>query len=239
MDAMEVTKIEGLDRKDLGITGDCELFVAHVKISDLDKRANEMFETISNTSWIQKLDVITQQAFKATSQKTITKLIQNITERNSSDTITVEFGEYMISDTAQSVLVEKFDHKRIPLAEILKARLSGNEGFDFHTECKEQTLVYGEAKYSGSDNPYQNAMSQIASFIENQKDDAELIVLMHFASETALQNHNNGIKSYAAAFSINAKNPEVIIKHALQSEHLKKLTVHHAIYIIGVELNAA
>jgi len=234
---MEIVSYRKVNMNDLGVNTDCEVFVAHIKVDDVDKRAEEMIKTISDTSWINQLNAVAQAAFEATSADTILKLVRNIHERISGDAITEEFGEYLVSDTAQSVLVDQFKHKKIPLAELLKPRISGNEGFDFHSECIDSLLTFGEAKYSGSSNPYVKALSQIVGFIEKKKDVAELVVLMHHVSKEAVDKCVQGIKSYAAAFSINAVKPNLIIRNALLSEETRDLLKHKKLYIIGVEIN--
>lgn len=166
---MKVVSFEKIDMNKYGITTGCNVYIAHIKIDDIDKRAEEMIETISDTSWISKLNAITSAAFEATSAKTIEKLVRNVQNRIENDSLTDDFGEYMISDTAQCALEELLKHTKVPLAEILKARLTGNEGFDFHTECCESHVTFGEAKYSGSISPYTKALKQILEFVEKKK----------------------------------------------------------------------
>ncbi len=234
---MEVVRSVIVDMNKLGIATDCEVYVVHIKVKDVDKRAEEMIKTISDTSWINNLSVVLQVGYTATSKRTINKLVKNVHERISDDALTDDFGEYLVSDTAQCALVDTCMHTKVPLAELFKARVSGNEGFDFHSECIDSLITFGEAKYSGSKSPYAKALSQIIDFIELKKDDAELIILMHHVSEKAASKCADGIQSYAAAFSINADKPDLIIANALKSENLARLLCHKKLYLIGVEVD--
>lgn len=220
-----------------GVTTDCDVYAVHIRVDDVDKRAEEMIKTISDTSWISKLNAITKAAFEATSSRTIEKLVDNVNNRVVGDSITEDFGEYMVSDTAQCALESLLKHSKVPLAELIKARITGNEGFDFHTECKKSLITFGEAKYSGTKSPYAKALRQILEFIDLKKDNAELIVLMHHVSESAAAKCVKGEKAYAAAFSINADKPMTIINHALTSDHSAKLMEHKSLYLIGVEVD--
>src|SRR5690606_32332872 len=119
--------------------------------------------------------------------KTIARLVNEILTKVENE-VTEDFGEYLISDVAQNVLHTSFKHAKVPLAELLKEKLSNNMGFDFHTENRGSLIVYGEAKYSGSISPYANALTQIAEFIVDEKDMAELLHLRKFVTEDAANN---------------------------------------------------
>lgn len=214
-----------------------KVYSAYVKIRDVSSRAKEMVATVSNTSWIDGLDVVSKVTFEATSERTINKLVNSIFEKIE-DSVTVEFGEYMISDTAQETLKVSFNHLKLPLADIIKEKVTGNPGFDFHTETQDKHIAYGEAKYSGSISPHANALSQIVEFIKLKKDDAELVLISRLVSEEATNNSASGNKAYVAAFSVNGKSPETIISNALSSSHVKELLHFPEIYIIGVSVDA-
>ncbi|MDH3324618.1 MAG: hypothetical protein OEL89_03200, partial [Candidatus Peregrinibacteria bacterium] len=59
-----------------------------------------------------------------------------------------------------------------------------------------------------------------------------------FASEEAIEKSLDGKRAYVAAFSINSKNPEKIIKNVLKSEAIDSLLNFPEIYIIGIETDA-
>jgi hypothetical protein len=195
-----------------------------------------MIETLSDTSWIEPLSATKKATFKATSERTIKKLVSNIHERVEGDKLTDDFGEYLVSDTALETLKQVYNHARVPLAELLKEKLTGNPGFDFHSECETQLISFGEAKYSGRSSPYNRALKQIKDFVGLRKDIAELIVLENFVSERATARCLDGKKSYTAAFSLN-HDPERMFNNAINNDHLAELLGHQELYLIGVEID--
>lgn len=233
---MEIISIKEEDMSEYGKTATGSVFSAHVKISDIESRAAEMIKIISNTSWIDKLNAVEKETFRARSQRTIEKLVGLIRTRIENE-ISTEFGEFLISETAQSTL-GKLGHTKVPLAELLKEKVTGNPGFDFHTESISKLIAFGEAKFSSSTNPHLNALSQIVEFIELEKDTAELIIIQNFVSIEATENSLDGKRAYVAAFSINSKNPGQIIKNALKSSAIDQLLNFPEIYVIGIETNA-
>lgn len=213
------------------------VFSVFVIIRDIPDRAKEMIETLTDTSWIGQLDIVSQAAFRSTTNRTIEKLVKSFFEA-SNDAVTTDFGEYMVSDSAQQVLNSHFNHYKLPLAELLKEKVSGNPGFDFHMETATQLIAYGEAKYSGSSSPYTKAITQINEFIHHKKDDAELIILSKLVSSEAATNAVNGNKAYVAAFSVNGVKPEDIMNNALESEHMETLLNFPEVYVIGIKVDA-
>lgn len=222
-----------IENKEVGCT--CGVHVIHVQIKDIQKRASDMATTIIDTSWLNSMNIVNRAAFSACAERTINKFINEILS-NVDDTVNTDFGEIMISDTAQCVLNTNINHIKIPLADLIKERVSGNGGFDFHTESHNQNIVYGEAKYSGNSTRYNDALSQINEFISDGKDIAELVTLQHFVSKEAAENAINGKKGFTAAFSMKCTNPKTIFENALKSEHLQALLVYDEIYLIGVEV---
>lgn len=234
---MEVVSVDIVDLSARCKGDPCLVHVLHIRIKDLDARAEEMLSAIQDTSWILPLDAVGQISFKAMSQRTIKKLVRLIVERSKTD-LTAEFGEYLISESAQSVLSLHLAHKKVPLAELLKEKVSGNPGFDFHTESVAELIAFGEAKYSGSENPYTKALEQIGEFIDLEKDSAELIMLKNFVSEKAVKNYVSGHKAYVAAFSINSASPRKILSNAVAHALVDPLLSHKELYIVGVEIDA-
>lgn len=233
---MKVVWFEKIDMKAYGIDTDCDVYAAHIKISNIDRRAEAMIEMISDTSWIEPLAATKKATFRATSKRTITELVKKIQGRVENDKLTENFGEYLVSDTALETLEQIYKHARVPLAELLKERITGNPGFDFHSECEVNLISFGEAKYSGKSSPYNRALKQIKDFVEMEKDTAELIVVENFVSKTAIDRCLNGEKAYTAAFSLTG-DPKQMFKNAIENKHLKKLLVHCELYLIGVEID--
>lgn len=233
---MEVIWFEKIDMADYEIKTSCDVYGVHIKVSDIDTRADEMIETLANTDWINPLPATKKVTFKATSKRTIVKLSENIRNRINEDKLTEDFGEYLVSDTALKTLEKIYNHIRVPLAELLKEKLTGNPGFDFHSETETKFISFGEAKYSGNSSPYNKALKQIKDFISLEKDNAEINVLENFVSESATTNFLAGDKAFSAAFSLN-DDPKKMIKNALLNKHLKQLLGHKELYLIGVEID--
>lgn len=204
-----------------------------INIDNIKDRASEMISTIQDTCWLQELNPVAQLSYEARAERTIDKLVNKILTKVE-DEITEEFGEFMISASAQDVLVSEFNHIKVPLAELIKEKISGNPGFDFHTETNQNLIAFGEAKFSGNINPYRNALEQIRSFIDLKKHDAELIDLQNFVSKEAVSNHFDKKNAYIAAFSINSDSPEKIIENVLNSTYLDDILDQEEIYLIGV-----
>lgn len=214
----------------------CLVSVLHVKISDVSERAQEMIDTISNTSWINHLEVVDQVSYTTRAERTIKKLADEIFAKVSSP-ISTQFGEYMVSMTAQDALEKSAEHNKLPLAELFKEKVLGNPGFDFHTETSTTYIAFGEAKYSGRKTPYEKAIIQINSFVQLGKDRAELTDLKHFCSKQAIDNALDGMKAYVAAFSINVKNVNRMFSKLLASEEITPLLEYPELYLIGVEVS--
>lgn len=223
--------------EDYDKTTECEVYSIHVKVDDISTKAKQMITMIQDTSWITELDIIERTAFEARAQPTINKLVSEILSKVTT-TLSDDFGEFLISVTAQDSLELQYSHRKVPLAELFKEKKSGNPGFDFHTETTTELLAYGEAKYSGNINPYTKALKQIKGFLDESKDKMELTDLRHFTSENSINNALNDKKAFVAAFSINSDNPRDIIENALSSVHIDDLLVYDELYIIGIEVDA-
>jgi len=232
---MEVISVKNEDMRNYKKTAVGAVYSAHVRISDVSTHANELITIISDTSWIEQLGVVKKTSFSARAERTIRKLVDDIF-RKVDDTISTEFGEYMISVAAQRTLEGSFTHQRVPLAELLKEKVSGNPGFDFHTESASKLIAFGEAKYSGTTNPYRKALEQISVFITLRKDEADLLILDSFVSDQAVNNAAAGKKAFVAAFSINGDSPETIISNALSSDAIDALLKYPELYVIGIEV---
>lgn len=214
-----------------------KIYSLAIDITDLELRVKEMQEIALDTSWLDEMDVIDRLGYEARSKRTVEKITNEILNNVESD-ISEDFGEYMVSDVAQTALKNHLNHIRLPLAEFIKEKISGNPGFDFHTESPEALIAFGEAKYSGVKNAHGRALKQINDFIGEQKDIQELPDLRRFVTEAAIQNAAEGSKSYSAAFSITTDDPSEIMDNALSSKYLKNLLQYEAVYLIGVKVSA-
>ena len=136
-----------------------------------------------------------------------------------------------------------YDQFSVPIAELWKPKAKGNEGFDFHTVCPEKLINFGEAKFSGSDNPYggntgesTGAGGQADGFVEKDKHHRDRPHLADIGlHQDAIENLKKQSFGVVLAFSMNAKNPLNVFKNAIDKalsyQHLKKAK---NIYIVGV-----
>jgi hypothetical protein len=146
-------------------------------------------------------------------------------------------GEYIISKEGRHTLAEQYSHTAVPLAELWKEKKEGNPGFDFHSESPDNLIIFGEAKYNSSSNPYDDAIKQVEGFIDKGKDKMELVDLKNFVSMDAVKKYIVGQKGFAISFSIHAKNPFTIIENAIKYCHTNNIANYDEYYIVGVIIN--
>ncbi|WP_332452550.1 hypothetical protein [Chryseobacterium aquaticum] len=213
----------------------CDINCIHVQITDLQAVIDNLHDSVADTSWINQLDSLSQVIFKATSQRTIEKFVTEIIAGVQSN-VNQDIGEYIISYAGQNVLETSYSHKKIPLAELLKEKVSGNPGFDFHTLSTKRFMVFGEAKFSMNDTPRAIALNQIVEFITLEKELAELNSFRAFLDAEIETNILAGMRGFAAAFSFNADSIDTIFKNALDSDVIVELSKYHELYLIAVEI---
>ncbi|BCS86598.1 hypothetical protein prwr041_24910 [Prevotella herbatica] len=232
---MKVTKIDRLNYLKPEQYPNCDIFCLHVLIDDLEMIIAEMRVVIAGTSWINRLRSIDQKIYTVNSKKTIDKIVNIITSRVVNE-LNDSVGEYMISYTAQKMLVDSFNHFRLPLAELLKEKISGNPGFDFHTISEKKLLNFGEAKFSMKETPKDLAINQISDFIKDEKDYGELLSLKPLVDSLVIDNMDDGKRGYIAAFSFNSKSIDTIFKHALNSDAMKNIGKYQEFYLIAIQV---
>lgn len=212
----------------------CDVGCIHVRITNVKRTVKRFQRSIINTTWISKLKGLEKLALEVNAERTIEKIIDEVIKK-SGGSVTIDLGEYLVSFAAQEALKTKFLHEAIPLAELLKEKISGNPGFDFHTICGDKYLIFGESKFSLKSTPRAKALRQITEFI-GVKDHSELLWLKPFLSKETIRHTEAGRKGYAAAFSLNASNLGSIIKTALKSAHGQTILKHKKFYLIAVEI---
>lgn len=213
----------------------CDIFCLHILINNLEEIIAEMRAIVADTSWINSLESIDQKIYTVNSKKTIDKIVNIITSRVVNE-LTQSVGEYMISYTAQKTLVDSFNHLRLPLAELIKEKVSGNPGFDFHTVSEKKLLNFGEAKFSKKGTPKDLAINQISDFIDKGKDYGELLSLKPLVDTFVIENMDEGKRGYIAAFSFNSKNIDTIFQNALNSDAMKNIGKFKEFYLIAIQV---
>ena len=221
-----------------------KISLCHVRVSNLSKLANELAKSVLDKSWIMELDEGVALAY----QQTVEETAEALTAIFSSDShvnnegISGEFGEIMVSMGASRALEFVFSHSSLPIAELWKPKLKGNEGFDFHTICPDNLINFGEAKYSSTRNPYggksgdtDGAAGQTDGFIKAKKHLRDYIHLMHLANGEPSENLKNKNFGVIISFSMNAKSPLSVYSNAINSVlDLRHLLTAKRIYLVGV-----
>ncbi|MBK8808434.1 MAG: hypothetical protein IPO21_18105 [Bacteroidales bacterium] len=231
---MNIVQINNNELKNFPTSSSCEINCLHIKIKDFKPIVKEFETHISDTSWINSLDEISKKVFKINAEKTIDKIITDIIG-GITTSVNEDIGEFIVSYSAQLALEIEYSHQRIPLAELLKEKVIGNPGFDFHTISANNYLVFGEAKFSLDSTPRAKALEQIEKFI-GDRDNAELLWLEPFLDPTTKANVIKDEKGYTAAFSFNGGNIITILNNALVSDPIMEIIKHKELYLIAVEL---
>lgn len=219
------------------------ILVCHVNVSDIEKISHELAKIVMDQSWIMNLEPVARHAYGPAVKQTAQALQKTFKKQLSTENkIVKEFGEIMVSMGASRALATLFDHISIPISELWKPKKKQNEGFDFHTVCLEKLINFGEAKFSGSSNPYggksgtsSGAGGQADGFISANKHQMDGVHLQHLAGNDATDNLNNDHFGVILAFSLNSPTPLNIIENAIETAqkylHLKKAK---KIYLVGV-----
>ncbi|WP_263831687.1 hypothetical protein [Sulfurospirillum oryzae] len=206
-----------------------------VNISDILKIASELTKKVQDSSWMMSLDKGTKRSYEKTVEATANKLVEIFNHTSVSGSLGGEFGELMVSIGSARALEVLFAHHVLPIAELWKPQLKQNEGFDFHTVCSSEMINFGEAKFSSTDSPHGNAISQAHRFICEEKHFRDRVHLINLTSPNAIQNLDNDDFGIVAAFSIHAVNPLTVLNNALESVR-KTFPSSNAkyVYLVGV-----
>lgn len=209
--------------------------LCHVHVSQISNISKMLAASVVDTSWMVGLDVGAREAYEFTVQETSDLLIQIFKAAEEEGSIVDEFGELMVSMGAAKSLEVIFNHTLIPIAELWKPQAKQNEGFDFHSICGSDYLNFGEAKYSSRDTTYGTALDQAGGFIAEKKHKRDWVHLVNLASKASIDNLNNNLHGIVAAFSVHAKNPLTVYKHALKkaSEFAAEKNVSF-VYMVGI-----
>ncbi len=196
----------------------------------------DVFKSLSNLSWIDNFDIeYIKSSFEIRAEATIKHIADKII-KNTDDCITKDSGEYVVSELARKSIVNELDYLDIPLGELIKEQKSGNPGFDFYSENKNQILLYGEAKYNSSRNAYGIAFEQIVRFEKEKRDHADLVDIDKFCSHIALNNVIDGRKGFIAAFASRSISTKDLIKNMTNNGHFKILSHFEELICIAVNL---
>jgi len=215
-----------------------------VEVSDVQLIATKCIEVVNSVSWMSEMSPRKSRAYRKTVQQTssilsdiFSKVVaSNPSEASSERTVAEDFGEMMVSISSGQALKVLLGHISLPVAELWKPQVKGNEGFDFHTTCPYPLVNFGEAKFSGSSNPHGRAIPQIKDFLEEEKHLRDTHYLESLAEPSVLENLDQDLFGVVIAFSVNSSNPLKIIRNALDSavQHLSSSNIKN-VYLVGVK----
>jgi len=213
--------------------------VQYIRIEpeDLTITLSQILQTLMDLSWLNYFDEeYMRKSFKQRAQITINE-IKSKFENQSDGKLTSDAGEYVVSELAREAIINELNYLDIPLAELLGKKVSGNPGFDFHSQNNAtDTVIFGEAKYIANSNAYASALRQIEKFIQNGKDIADIAELRDFCTSSALERACEGKKGFAAAFSAKSTPSEQIINSIKKREDFNKLLLYEEMILVAVNL---
>ena len=211
-----------------------------VKVKDKTVTLRSIYQSLIDASWINhffpKGDWLTASVIART-VPTIQKIASNF-DNGINPVVNRETGEKLVSEISKRTLVEDYNFWNMPIDELFKQKVDGNPGFDFHTVTPDGILLmFGEAKYVAKTNAYNSALNQIPEFIKDGKDMKDLYEIGYFMpSTTPLDNANNGIKGYVAAFSTNKSDDNDIISSVTGHKNYNQLSQYPLFIVIAVDL---
>ncbi len=215
--------------------GKCNICLLQIHVKDTEAKISQIFEEISNTSWVNNLQQLSSRiSFQTAATESIQYLKNKILSGDTSK-VTEDSGEFLISVSASIALRDEYEHEVAPISELWKEKKAGNHGYDFHSRSVDNILVFGEAKYCSSGNSHGKAFDQLCDFLDGEKDKKDLHFLEQFFGPFPIERFQAGFKSFAAAFSINSDDHDSIMNNACDSEKNTKLLEFSELYLIGVK----
>lgn len=207
-----------------------------IEIEDLNKTILQIIEVLNDMSWISKFDDAYKKSCFLSRAVPTAKLLAFKLRNNNDDKITEEIGEYVVSEISRQSIVKELSYLSIPLAELLGRKKTGNPGFDFFTVNDNDTLIFGEAKYESSQNAYGKGFSQVAEFIELEKDISELNLIEGFCNKSTLNKVINGEKGFAIGFSAKKTPTDLLIKNIKANRDFLKISKYEELLIVAVNI---
>lgn len=158
-------------------------------------------------SWMNELvqDCDMEDVYRLNAQKTIRAIDRAMKQAkadpDNEDGLAAEFRELAVSFCSQAALRMKRAVRVVPLAELLKEKVRGNPGFDFHAIERNGVAIFGEAKYRRAGRGYAEALKQAAGFVREKKQVSDMAVLRDFASRDTLEMLRRGRFEIGIGFS--------------------------------------
>lgn len=218
---------------------DLEHNVKFFRIQPIDVKMTltEVFDSLSDLAWISNFDKeYKRDSYEARAKSTIEYIAKNIISNND-DLITKDSGEYVVSELSRKVIISRLNHTNIPLAELFKAKRSGNHCFDFYSVSPRKEIFFGEAKFDSASSAFARAFEQINRFVNTEKRDLEDIVeITDFCCEESLENFSKGDKGFTACFSSKSTPTDSLIKFIKQNGNYDEFKKHKHLICVAVNL---
>ena len=148
-----------------------------------------------------------------------------------------KLGANAILGVSLAVAKAAANYLDIPLAELLCKKISGNPGFDFHSQNNAtNTVIFGEAKYVTAHSGYPRAIDQIKAFVDDKKDIADIADLRDFCSAIALSRVIDGSKGFAAAFSAKSTPSDKLISAITAKDSFQEFLKYEEVILVAVNL---
>lgn len=226
-----------LEIRTINVKGKANVHFIRIDPEDTSETLSNLLIQIMNLSWLKNFDKDYVASSYEERAKITVKDIQAKFSACDNGKLTSEAGEYVVSELAREAIVDKLDYLDIPLAELLGKKVSGNPGFDFHSQNKlTDTVIFGEAKYIASSSAYYTAIKQINKFIEDKKDIRDIADLQPFCTGKALERANKGEKGFAAAFSTKSTSSDRIISSITAMAEFNALIAYNELILVAVNL---
>lgn len=196
-----------------------------------------ILEKLSELSWLNKFSKDTLKiSYRQKAESTINHLEKSLYDDTES-VIVEKAGEYIVSAISKDAIVEELNHFDLPLMELLGRKKSGNPGFDYYTEERDNNILFcGEAKYKKGSNPYSSSFFQIKEFIEEKKHVADASLLDELADDTSLDNLVKNIFGISSAFSSTSIETNKLIENIVKNENFINLLEYKNIVLIAVNM---
>lgn len=226
-----------IEKRAVPCEGNCKITFIRIDPEDLQQTLFSILESLMDLSWLSKFtEDYMKTSYELRANETITDIKRKF-EKSVDDKVTKEAGEYVVSELARESLQSQLSYLHIPLSELLGMKISGNPGFDFHSQNgTTHTVIFGEAKYNSHASAYSSAISQVSQFIIDKKDIKQIADLKPFCSSAALKRANDGHKGFAIAFSAKSTPSDDLIKNITSHANFADLLNHVEIILTAVNL---
>lgn len=212
------------------------LHFLRIRPNNFQLTLDEIFHSLVDRSWINRFTPVFRQSMEARVQPTIDKITQNL-QNGKATSVDKNSGELIVSELSRKTVVNVYNYKDIPIAELFKSRVSGNSGFDFYSVNLKDIILFGEAKYVEAHTASKKALDQIEDFVINKKkDDNDLWEIKEFVTQPSIENYYKHLKGYIAAFSSKGEPDNEIIANIKSLNSYKTLINYSELICVAVDI---